>query len=290
MSFQKRLKSGDFVVLAEINTPKGVDISELMTNGRRVKGRIDAVVIPDMDNGVMKMNALAGAVLMHRQGIETIIHVYGRDRNRLAIQSDLLSAYVLGVQNLIVVEGVGVDDSDHRDAVVVDDLDEIGILRTIQALEEGVDLSGFDLTGSPGFTTGCTVSPYTDDAGMEREIEAAAKKAEAGAEFIITPPIFDIDHLRTLIDRLKSTNLPIIPSVFLIKSVGIARYMSINEPGTRISEDLIKRIRKSPDRDMEGIRIAGEMIKALKDISQGVEIITLGWEHQLPAILDAAGI
>lgn len=278
------------MVLAEINTPKGVDITELMTNARRVKDRIDAAVIPDMDNGVMKMNALAGAVLMHRQGIETIIHLYGRDRNRLAIQSDILSAYVLGVQNLVVAKGVSMDDSDHRDAVVVDDLDEIGILRAVRGLEDGVDMSGFDLTGSPSFTAGCMIAPYMDDAGMKQEIESAMKKAEAGAEFIITPPIFDIDHLRTLIERLKSANLPVIPSVFLIKSVGIARYMSINEPGTRISEDLIKRIRKSPDRDNEGIRIAGEMIKALKDISQGVEIITLGWEHQLPAILDAAEI
>ena len=116
MSVKKKILSGDFVVIAEMNTPKGIDISELMTNSKRLKGRVDAVLIPDMDNGVMRMSCLAGASLMHQQGLETIVSVYGRDRNRMALQGDMLAAYVLGVENLLVVRGEEMADGDHRDA------------------------------------------------------------------------------------------------------------------------------------------------------------------------------
>ena len=116
MSIQKRLQNGEFVVLAEMNTPKGVDISRFMTDARRIKGRVDAIVVPDMDNGVMRMSALAGGALIQQQGIESIITVYGRDRNRMALQGDLLAAHVLGIQNLIVVRGEDMANSDHRNA------------------------------------------------------------------------------------------------------------------------------------------------------------------------------
>ena len=116
------------MVLAEMHTPKGVNISRLVMDARRIKGRVDAIVVPDMDNGIMRMSALAGGVLMQQQGIEAIIHVYGRDRNRLALQGDVLAAHVLGIQNLLVVHSVDISQSDHREAQPVDDLDEIGLL------------------------------------------------------------------------------------------------------------------------------------------------------------------
>ncbi len=290
MSFQKRLKSGDFVILAEMDTPKGVDISDLITNARRIKGRVDAVVVPDMGDGMMRMSALAGGVLMQQQGIEAIIHVYGRDKNRMAIQGDLLGAYVLGIQNLLVVRGEDMAYGDHRDAKPVDDLDEVGILGAIRSLEEGVDLAGIELKGSPEFTTGCTIAPYPDDEALERELTLAKEKIEAGAQFVITPPVFDMEYFSSFEKKAKDLGVPIIPTVFLLKSVGIARYMATNEPGIHIPEELIRRMRKSPERETEGLRIAGEMIAELKKMAQGVQIVTLGWEYQLPAILDYAGI
>ncbi len=290
MSFQKRISSGEFVILAEMDTPKGVDISELITNARRIKGRVDAVVVPDMGDGMMRMSALAGGVLMQQQGIEAIIHVYGRDKNRMAIQGDLLGAYVLGIQNLLVVKGEDMAYGDHRDAKPVDDLDELGILGAIRSLEEGIDLAGIELKGAPDFTTGCTIAPYADDEALEKELELAKKKIEAGAQFVITPPVFDMDYFSSFEKKARDLGVPLIPTVFLLKSVGIARYMATNEPGIHIPEDLIRRIRKSPDRETEGLRIAGEMIADLKKVAQGVQIVTLGWEYQLPAILDYAGI
>jgi 5,10-methylenetetrahydrofolate reductase len=290
MSFQKRLTSGEFVVLAEMNTPKGVDISELVTNARRIKGRVDAVIVPDMDNGIMRMSALAGGVLMHQQGVESIIHVYCRDRNRMALQGDILAAHVLGIQNLVVVHGEEMAKGDHRDAVTVDDLDELELLGAIQTLQKGVDIAGFDLRGKPSFTVGCTMAPCADDASFEKELSLVRKKIEAGAQFLITPPVYDLNRFFAAMDEYKTIGVPIIPTVFLIKSVGIARYISTYEPGAHISEDMIKRIRKASDTEMECLRIAGETVAGLKKVAQGVHIITLGWEYRLPEILDYAGI
>jgi 5,10-methylenetetrahydrofolate reductase len=290
MSFQKRLSSGEFVVLAEMHTPKGVNVSRLVGDARRIKGRVDAVVVPDMDNGIVRMSAIAGGVLMQQQGVEAIIHVYCRDRNRLALQGDLMAAHALGIQNLVVVYSEDMGNGDHRDAVPVFDLDELELVRTIQALQEGRDLAGFELDGNPSFVTGCTIAPYANDALLEEELESARKKINAGARFVITPPVFDMGKFNDFLSKARSLNVPIVPTVFLLKSVGIARYIANNEPGSFISEDLIRRIRKSPDRENEGIRIAGETIAALKEVAQGVVIQTLGWEHRLPAILDIAGL
>jgi len=285
MSFRKRLSAGEFVVLAEMHTPKGVNISKMVLDSRRIKGRVDAVIIPDMDNGVMKMSAMAGGVLMHQQGMEAIMHVYCRDRNTMALQGDLLAAHVLGIQNLVVVHSEDMAVGDHRDAQPVNELDEPELLEAIQTLQDGKDMAGFELDGRPDFTTGCTIASFKDD-----ELAAAEKKVAAGAAFIITPPVFDVGVFSAFMEKAKKLNVPVIPTVFLIKSVAIARYIATSEPEANLSEDVIKRIRKASDREMEGIKIAGETVAALKDMAHGVKIQTLGWEHRLGAILDAAGL
>jgi len=290
MSFRKRLTSGEFVVLAEMNTPKGVDISELVNNARRIKGRVDAVIVPDMENGIMRVSALAGGVLMHQQGIESIINVYCRDRNRMALQGDILGAHVLGIQNLVVVRGEEMVKGDHRDAKPVDDMDELELLGVIQSLQQGVDMAGFDLNGRPSFTVGCTIAPTADGDGFDEELLLAKRKIEAGAQFVITPPVYDLNRFAEKMDAFKTLGVPVIPTVFLIKSVGIARYIANYEPGAHISEDLIKRIRKAPDTETECLKIAGETVAGLKEVAQGVQIVTLGWEYRLPTILDYAGI
>ena len=290
MSFQKRLQAGEFVVLAEMHTPKGVNISRLMTDARRIKGRIDAVVIPDMDNGIMRMSAIAGGVLMQQQGVEAIIHTYCRDRNRMALQGDILAAHVLGIQNLIVAHSEEMSQGDHSDAKTVADLDEVGLLSAIRQLQAGRDLAGFDLDGVPSFTVGCTIAPCADAAELEAELAVAAAKVEAGAMFVITPPVFDLNHFAAQLPQFKKLGVPVIPTVFLLKSLAIAQYIANSEPGAHISDELIRRIRKSSDREQEGIQIAGETVAALKTMTEGVMIQTLGWEHKLPAILDIAAI
>jgi 5,10-methylenetetrahydrofolate reductase len=236
------------------------------------------------------MSALGGGVLMHQQGMEAIIHVYCRDRNRMALQGDILAAHVLGIQNIIVVHGEEMDKGDHRDAKPVDDLNEVELIGAIEGLQEGVDMAGFELKGRPKIFTGCTLSPCADEKALESELALTKKKVDAGSKFVISPSVFDLEHFAAFMEKAKGLGVPIIPTVFLLKSVGIARYMATYEPGAHISEETIKRIRKAPDREAECIRIAGETIAQLKEIAQGVKIQTLGWEYRLPEILDIAGL
>jgi methylenetetrahydrofolate reductase (NADPH) len=151
-------------------------------------------------------------------------------------------------------------------------------------------MAGFELKGTPEFTVGCSIAPIADDAQLKKEVEAAGKKIEAGAQYIMLPPVFDIPFYAQMVEAFKSLNVPVIASVFLLKNVGMARYISINDPNSRLSEDTIRRIRKSKDREAECIKIAGEIIQSLKEVAQGIKISALGWEDRLPAILDSAGL
>ncbi len=288
MSFQKRLAAKEFAVLAEMHTPKGVNISRLVNDARRLKGRVDAVVVPDMDNGIMRMSALAGAVLLQQQGVETIIHMYCRDRNRMALQGDALAAHVLGVQNIIVANSTEMADGDHSDAQVVDDLDEIGLIEALKKLQEGKDISGFDLDGAPDFSIGTAISPFSNDEEMATALDSARARVAAGATYIVTPPIFDPQLSASFLKAAQSLGVPVLATVFLLKSLAIAQYIANSDPGARIGDDLIRRIRKSSDREQEGLKIAGETVQTLRDSCQGVVIQTLGWEHKLPTILDMA--
>jgi len=290
MSFQKKLASNEFAVLAEMHTPKGVNIARLVNDARHIKGRVDAIVIPDMDNGIMRMSGLAGGVLMRQEGIETMIHMYCRDRNRLALQADALAAHVLGISNIVVTHSEEMSQSDHHDAQTVNDIDESELLAALKSLSQGKDMEGFELDGIPSFTAGCTIAPYENEKMLDAEIQAAEKKVAAGASFVITPPVFDLASFDNFMEKAKGLGIPVIPTVFLLKSLAIAQYIANSEPGADISDDLIGRIRKSSDRELEGIKIAGETIAVLKEKAQGVKVQTLGWEHKLPEIFDVAGL
>jgi 5,10-methylenetetrahydrofolate reductase len=180
--------------------------------------------------------------------------------------------------------------SDHREAQPVYDIDEVELIEAIDGLANGKDMGGFELDGTPSFTIGCTIAPYGDDASLEEELELARRKIEAGAGYVLTPPVFDLRTFRQFMDKAGGLGVPVIPTVFLIKSLAIAQYIANSEPGANISENLIRRIRKSSDRELEGIKIAGETVAGIRDLAQGVMLQTLGWEHKLPDILDAAGM
>ncbi|HSL40048.1 MAG TPA: methylenetetrahydrofolate reductase [Desulforhopalus sp.] len=288
MSFQKRLAADEFAVLAEMHTPKGINISRLVNDARRLKGRVDAVVVPDMDNGIMRMSALAGGVLLQQQGVETIVHMYCRDRNRMALQGDALAAHVLGIQNIIIANSAEMADGDHSDAKVVDDLNEIQLIEALMTLQQGKDMSGFDLDGAPDFSIGTSIGSFSDDKTMAAALAASKARVAAGAGYVITPPIFDPEVSDTFLNAAGELGVPVIATVFLLKSLAIAQYIANSDPGAQIGDELIRRIRKSSDREQEGIKIAGETVQALKSRTQGVLIQTLGWEHKLPAILDVA--
>jgi 5,10-methylenetetrahydrofolate reductase len=290
MNLKQKLASGEFIVLAEVETPRGVDISELVANAQRLKGRVDAVVVPDMDYGAMRLSALAGAALMQQQGLVPVVHVAGRDRNQMALQGDLLGAFVLGVRHLVVVPAEPISHCDHRKAKAVDDLDELSILQMIRNLQQGQDLAGFELKGAPAFTTGCTLPAPAEESAFDAALELARWKIDAGAEYLLAAPMFDARRAAARLEKAQRLGVPVIPTVLLLKSVGMARYIAVNEPGAMLSEALIARIRKAPDREEECLRIAAELVASFKGTAAGVKLQALGWEHRLPAVLDLAGI
>lgn len=290
MKLHNRLTSNGFVILAEMHTPKGINTSKLLRDAQGLKGRVDAVVIPDMDNGIMRMSGLGGGVLLQQQGIETVIHMYCRDRNRMALQGDLLAAAALGINTLLVVHSDEMHQTDHREAATVDDLSELELLEVIHSLQQGKDMGGFELDGRPSFTAGCTIAPFASASERDTELALVRQKVAAGAAFIITPPVFDLTAFSTLREQIHDLGVPIIPTVFLLKSLAIAQYIANSDPSARISDELIRRIRTSKDREREGMLIAAETIRGLREIAAGVMIQTLGWEDRIPTILDMANI
>jgi len=287
MHLKRKFDTEGFAVLAEMEPPKGVDISGMITHAMRVKGKVDAFVVPEMSNAVMRMSALGGAMILQAKGMDTVMQVNCRDRNRIALQADLLAAYGCGITNVMAVTGEDPSFGDHFKARSVYDIDLLELLRTIRGLEQGKDMAGIELSGSPEFLVGSTVDAGAKGKSTELEIEEMNKKIEAGAQFFISPPLFDLSAIHPFMKRMEQNKIKIIPTVLLLKSLGMARYIMRNVEDVYIPDTLIDRIHKSSDKVRECTLIASEMVASLKKEGfSGVNIATIGWEHKLPEILD----
>ena len=287
MQLKRKFEKGEFAILAEIEPPKGVEISTMVTNATRVKGDVDAFVVPEMSNAVMRMSALGGAMILQGKGMETVVQFNCRDRNRIALQADLLAAYACGITNVMAVKGEDPSFGDHHQARSVYDIDLIDLLQVVSGLQKGKDMAGIELSGSPEFLVGSTVDAGAKGKSPELVVEEMNKKIEVGTQFFITPPIFDLSAFQPFIKRVDLKQVNIIPTVLLLKSLGMARYMARNVDHTYIPDDLIKRIQKSPEKVRECVLIAAEMVTALKEEGfSGALLSTIGWEHKLPEILD----
>jgi methylenetetrahydrofolate reductase (NADPH) len=290
MQLQKKLASGEFAVLVEMEPPKGTDVSAMVTNATTVKRLVDAFVVPEMSNAVMRLSSLGGALLLQSKGLETVLQCCCRDRNRLALQGDLLAAQALGVANVMAVAGEEITHGDHHKARAVYDLDLLELLGAIRTLMSGRDMAGVDLQGAPEFFVGSTVQIPADSAALKSELAEMDRKIAAGAQFFVTPAVFEPEVLEKFRDSLGSRQAALIPTVMLLKSVGMARYINRNL-ALKIPEVFIDRIQKSADRVRECVQIASELVSALKERGfAGVNVATIGWEDKLPTLLSAAGI
>ena len=289
MQLQKKLEAQKFVVLAELEPPKGTDVSDLVANATQVKGRVDAFVVSEMVNAVMRLSALGGSLLLQNRGLETVMQVCCRDRNRLALQGDLLAASALGVPNIMAVSGVDITHGDHHRARAVHDVDLLELLDAIQAMKKGKDMAGVELRGSPDFFVGATVNLTMGS--PEVELAALDQKIAAGARFFVTPPIFDLTVLDRFMKRLEGRQVFLIPTVLLLKSVGMARYIDRHMEHIDIPPETLRRLQNAPERTRECVAIAAELVAALKAKGvSGVNIATIGWEDKLPQILSGAGL
>jgi 5,10-methylenetetrahydrofolate reductase len=287
MQLLTKLEQGRFAILAEIEPPKGVDTSAMTLNASRVKGKVDAVVVPEMNTAVMRMSALGASMILQHRGIETVMQVCCRDRNRLALQADLLAAYGCGIGSVMVVSGEDPSHGDHHQARAVHDIDMLQLLRVMQGLQAGRDMAGIELTGAPRFLVGAKIEAASRERSAELEAESIQRLAEAGARFFITAPVFDLAVLEPLRKRLPSPSVQLIPTVLLLKSVGMARYIARNVPGIHLPEAVIERLQRAPDKVRECTQLAAELARAVKSAGfAGVHITTVGWEHKLGEIID----
>lgn len=288
---KQALKAGEFVVTSEIGPPKGVNVEKYIEEAEPLKARVTAFNVTDLQSAVMRFGSLATCRLLIERGMEPVLQMTCRDRNRLALQSDLLSAYGLGIRNVLCITGDHQKLGDHPQAKGVFDLDSVQLLAAAKKLQEGKDLAGNDLEGNPEFFLGAVVTPEAEP--LEMQLIKMKKKIAAGAEFFQTQAVYDTDKFKEFARRVSDLNVPILAGLVILKSVGMARFMNANVAGVNVPEELIEELKKDKDKTKSGqtgIEIAARTIKEIKDYCQGVHLMPLGWDNKVPAILDGAGL
>ncbi len=290
--FREVLSSGKFVITSEVGPPKGTDLEETLRHIDLLKDKVDALNITDNQSSVMRYPSVGGCLLVKERGGEPILQMTCRDRNRLALQADLLFAYSRGVRNVLCLTGDSIPVGDHVEAKGVFDLDSVQLLRTVRTMESGKDLGGNDLSGAVEFCAGAIVTPEANP--IEPQLRKFKKKVTAGAEFFQTQAVYDIDNFKKFMEYARQFDVKILAGIVLLVSARMAGYMNDNVPGIFVPQELIDELAGAEKGKalQKGIEIAGRMIKILKDesICDGVHIMAIGKEGVVPEILEAAGL
>jgi methylenetetrahydrofolate reductase (NADPH) len=291
-SFRETLNSGKFVVTSEVAPPKGTNIEKMCHHIDLLKDKVDAINITDHQSSVMRFPSLGGCLHVKEQGGEPILQMTCRDRNQLALQADLLFANSRGIKNVLCLTGDAVVVGDHKQARDVFELDSCQLLHMVRQLETGVDMGGNELDGAVEFCAGAIVTPEANP--IEPQLIKFEKKIEAGAEFIQTQAIYDLDNFRRFMEYARKFPVKILAGIVLLTSARMARIMTENVPGIFVPQELIDELAAAPKGEAAktGIQIAGRMIATLKkeDICDGVHIMAIGREEVVPDILSAAGL
>jgi len=291
MSLRSALESGKFAITAEVGPLKGTDTTEVVEAAELLRDRVDAANATDQQSAVMRLGSLVTCHLLKENGLDPIFQMTCRDRNRIALQSDLLNASVLGIESVLALTGDLPALGDHPEAMPVYDLDSVQLLWVISRLNEGYDMVGSELSGKASFFPGAVVNPGADtEASLELQLYKMEKKINAGAKFFQTQAIYDVDSFAKFMKRVEGFKVPVLAGVIPLKSVGMARFMNGNVAGVFVPEELIKRMADAEDKAQTGIQIAADLMKDLKDICQGIHVMAIGWEKRVPQILDAAGL
>ncbi|MFA6142835.1 MAG: methylenetetrahydrofolate reductase [Candidatus Omnitrophota bacterium] len=288
MTFCEKISQGKFVVTSEIGPPKGIDIKEVLEDALLIKGKVDAINVTDLQSSVMRIGSMAICHLLKDEGIEPILQMTCRDRNRLALQSDLLSANVLGIENVLLLTGDYPTLGDHPEAKPVFDMGSVQLIEVAKTLQNGKDMKGNALKGAPKFCIGAVVNPGADP--LEPEIIKMEKKIEAGAKFFQTQAVYDIELFKRFLDGIKHLNTTVMAGIVLLKSAGMAKYMNKNVAGVFVPDNLIKEMEEAKDKSARSIEIAARLIKELKPLCQGIHVMPIGWDKKVPLVLDAAGL
>ena len=294
---QAAFEAGEFAVTGEIGPPKGTNIGPVIHEAEEyLKGTVTAVNVTDIQTAVMRAGSLAGCVPLVARAIEPVFQMTCRDRNRLALQSDLLTAYTLGVRNVLALTGDHPLMGDHPDAMPVFDLDSVSLLKAMTLLESGTDM-GRDMKGNPNaldgaprFFKGCCVTPCADV--VEPQVIKLEKKVEAGAQFVQTQAVYDPAAFEAFMKRVEHLKVPVMVGIVMLKTAGMAKYMNRSVPGVQVPDWIIQKMTDAAKEDREKVSIAicGQLVREMKGMCQGAHLMTLGWDHCVPGILAAAGL
>lgn len=287
----EKLQSGRFVVTTELTPPKGVDLTDLFARADALKEHVDGVNVTESPRARMAIEPTAVAHLLLDRGIEPIVQFTARDRNRIALQSDLLGAAALGISNFLFMTGDSPAHGDHPQAKGVFDLNATDLLRTAHALQEGRDLAGNPLRGTPQLFVGATANPGAED--FAAEVDNTRRKIEAGAQFLQTQAIYDVSALERFVDALKPQGVAMLAGVIPLKSARMASWLNSNVPGIRVPAALLREMDDAARAGSEaqtGIDVAARTVRAVRQVCSGVHLMTLGWENRIPEILEASGV
>lgn len=293
MSLQRAFETGKFVVTSEIGPPKGTDIDEIKHLVDLYQGTIDAINATDNQSAVMRMSSLAISKIIMEQGAEPILQMTCRDRNRIALQSDLLGAHALGIRNVVVMTGDHVLAGDHKQAKPVYDIESVQLLKVITGLNNGTDMMGSPLKGETDFFAGAVVTPEANP--LEPQLIKFAKKVQAGAKYFQTQAIYDINMFKVFMEYARRLDTKVLAGIVVLKNERMAQYLNNNVAGIRVPQEFIAELSSAPNREEKqnvGIKIAARLIRRLHEerICEGVHIMAIGMEDRVPMIMQEAGL
>ena len=289
---RQAIKNKEFLITCELTPPKGTDVSVLISKAELLRDKVHAFNLTDSHAARMAMDPTAVAHLLLDRGIEPIVQMTSRDKNRIAIQAGMLGAAALGVPNLVFMGGDPPQYGDHPDAKPVFDLFASQLLDAVNALQSGADFAGNKLNGAPRFCVGAVVNPGASR--LEDEIENMHRKVAAGAAFLQTQAIFDAARFGDFLDQAGQVDIPILAGIIPVKSVRMAQYMNERVPGITVPDEIIEKIADCGDNREQlvetSLAIAAELVARLKDLAGGLHLMAIGWEDKIPAILQRAEV
>ena len=292
MRITELFDNGQFVVTAEVGPPKGIDASHVVEEAKEYLSGITAVNVTDNQSSVMRMGSLPACVMLKNAGLTPILQLTCRDRNRIALQSELLGAAALGIDNILCLTGDHTKMGDHKGAKPVFDLDSVSLLHTVCQLENGVDLGGNPLVGpAPKFAKGAVVSPCSDS--VDAQLAKMERKVMAGAEYFQTQAVFDSEKFIKFMEQAKQFGKPVQLGVIIPKSAGMAKFMNNNVAGVHVPQWMIDELAADKEKakaGITGVELAAKVIKECRPYCQGLHIMALGWEAKVPQLLELAGI
>lgn len=289
-NLKQALQGGKFVVSGEIGPPKGVNIEKCLKDAEMLRNQVIAFNVTDLQSAVLRIGSMAVSAKLLDRGLEPVYQLTCRDRNRLALQSDLLSAWAFGIENVLCLTGDHPNLGDHIQAKPVYDLDSVQLLKVANTLNQGYDMTGHELEGKPEFFLGAVVTPSADP--MEPQIIKMQKKIDAGARFFQTQAIYEPEKFEVFMGQIQKFNVPIMAGMVVLKSAAMAKFMNSNVAGIHVPDSLISEMEevKMEDRKKKAVEITARIIRAVKPLCQGIHIMPLGWDELVPDIIEQASL